>query len=149
MNTTGIITMSMRELDRLRVIQAVAERRLKPGRAAVRLGLTVRQVERLLWRYREHGALGVASGKRGRASNRKLDDVLAQRAVNIIRERYADFGPTLAREKLVECHGIRLAKETVRQLMIDAATVGAQTPASAQGPSAPHAPLVPGRVDPD
>ena len=37
MNTNGTITMSMRELDRLKVIQAVAEARLKPGRAAERL----------------------------------------------------------------------------------------------------------------
>lgn len=36
------------------------------------------------------------------------------------RERYANFGPTLACEKLWECHGIRLAKETVRRLMTDA-----------------------------
>jgi len=121
MSPNPTVSLTMREWDRLKVIEAVVQTGLKPGRAAVRLGLTVRQVERLVWRYREHGALGVASGKRGRASNRKLDDVLAQRAVNIIRERYADFGPTLAREKLVECHGIRLAKETVRQLMIDAA----------------------------
>nr|WP_250537278.1 helix-turn-helix domain-containing protein [Caballeronia sp. AZ10_KS36] len=47
MNSTGTITMSMRELDRLKVIQAVAEQRLKPGRAAARLDLSVRQVERL------------------------------------------------------------------------------------------------------
>ncbi|SPB13765.1 Sea27 [Caballeronia novacaledonica] len=47
MNTTGTITMSMRELDRLRVIQAVAERQLEPGRAAERLGLCERQIERL------------------------------------------------------------------------------------------------------
>ena len=44
----------------------------------------------------------------------------ADRALSIIRERYADFGPTLACEKLVECHGIQLAKETVRHLMTDA-----------------------------
>ncbi|VXC96184.1 hypothetical protein BURKHO8Y_70088 [Burkholderia sp. 8Y] len=68
-------------------------------------------------RYREHGLPGVASGKRGQPGNRKRDDALAQRAVSIIRERYADFGPTLAREKLDECHGIRLAKETVRDIL--------------------------------
>ncbi|WP_118186248.1 ISNCY family transposase, partial [Paraburkholderia phosphatilytica] len=45
---------------------------------------------------------------------------LRGRVIAIIRERYADFGPTLAREKLVECHGIRLAKETLRQWMYDA-----------------------------
>jgi hypothetical protein len=40
--------------------------------------------------------------------------------VSIIRERYQDFGPTLACEKLRELHGIVLAKDTVRQLMLDA-----------------------------
>jgi hypothetical protein len=49
-----------------------------------------------------------------------LDAVTADRALSIIRDRYADFGPTLACEKLYECHGIGLAKETVRRLMTDA-----------------------------
>lgn len=48
----GTITMSMRELDRLTVIQAVIEERLMPWRAAERLGLSRRQVERLANRYR-------------------------------------------------------------------------------------------------
>lgn len=114
------VSLTMREWDRLKVIEAVVETGLKPGRAAERLGLTVRQIERLVARYRERGVQGVASGKRGRPGNRKLDGALAQRAVSIIRERYADFGPTLAREKLEQCHGIRLAKETVRHLMTEA-----------------------------
>jgi transposase len=114
------VTLNMRELDRLKMIQAVVELRLKPGRAAERLGLTVRQIERLVIRYQESGAAGLASRKRGRQGNRRLDDDLAQRAPEIIRERYADFGPTLACEKLYECHGIRLARETVRRLMTDA-----------------------------
>lgn len=37
-----LVTLNMRELDRLKVIQAVVDRVLKPGRAAERLGLTVR-----------------------------------------------------------------------------------------------------------
>jgi hypothetical protein len=40
MNVTGTITMTMREVDRLKVIEAVVEQRLKPWRAAERLGLT-------------------------------------------------------------------------------------------------------------
>ncbi|WP_322091844.1 ISNCY family transposase [Paraburkholderia bannensis] len=120
MQPAELVTLTMRELDRLKVIQAVLETGLKPGRAAERLGLSVRQVERLVIRYREHGPTGVASGRRGRPGNRKLDEGLALRALTIIRERYADFGPTLAREKLAECHGIQLAKETVRKLMTHA-----------------------------
>lgn len=120
MRTTALVTLNMRELDRLKVVQAVVEMGLKPGRAAERLGLTVRQVERLVTRYRELGAAGLASRKRGRRGNRRLSEELACRALAIIRERYADFGPTLACEKLYECHSIQLAKETVRKLMTDA-----------------------------
>jgi transposase len=120
MHPATLVTLNMRELDRLKVIQAVVDRVLKPGRAAERLGLTVRQIERLVTRYRESGAAGLVSRKRGRPGNRRLDDDEARRARAIIRERYTDFGPTLACEKLYECHGIRLAKETVRRLMTDA-----------------------------
>lgn len=120
MKPATLVTLNMRELDRLKVIQAVVDMGLKPGRAAERLGLTVRQIERLAARYRESGALGVASRKRDTPGNRKLDEGLALRALTIIRERYADFGPTLACEKLRECHGLVLSKETVRHLMTDA-----------------------------
>jgi transposase len=120
MRAAELVTLNMRELDRLKVIQAIAELGLKPGRAAERLGLSVRQVERLVIRYRASGAAGLCSGRRDRPGNRKLDEGLAVRAVTIIRERYADFGPTLACEKLHECHGVTLSKETVRHLMTDA-----------------------------
>ena len=46
------ITRHMRDLDRLKTIQAVMDREMKPGRAAERLGLSVRQIERLVIRYR-------------------------------------------------------------------------------------------------
>src|ERR1700740_3576448 len=128
MNAATLVSLNMRELDRLKVIQAIVEMGLKPGRAAERLGLTVRQVERLGTRYREAGAGGPASRKQGNPGNRKLDEGLALRALTIIRERYADFGPTLACEKLRECHGIRLAKGTVRHLMTDAGLGVPRTP---------------------
>ncbi|SEA77289.1 ISNCY family transposase [Paraburkholderia sartisoli] len=120
MRAAELVTLNMRELDRLKVIQAIVELGLKPGRAAERLGLSVRQVERLVIRYRTSGAAGLCSGRRDRPGNRKLDEGLAVRALTIIRERYVDFGPTLACEKLHECHGITLSKETVRHLMTEA-----------------------------
>jgi transposase len=120
MKPATLVTLNMRELDRLKVIQAVVNMGLKPGRAAERLGVTVRQVERLVWRYRESGAAGLTSRKRNKPGNRKLDEGLALRALTLIRERYLDFGPTLACEKLRECHGLVLSKETVRHLMTDA-----------------------------
>lgn len=120
MAATERITMTMRELDRFKVIQDVADGKLKPWRAAERLELTSRQVRRLVARLREHGPVGLVSGHRSKPGNRRLDPGAADRALSIIRDRYADFGPTLACEKLWECHGIRLAKETVRKLMTEA-----------------------------
>ncbi|MBN3856683.1 ISNCY family transposase [Paraburkholderia sp. Ac-20340] len=120
MTCTGMITMSMRELDRLKVIEAVAEARLMPWRAAERLGISRRQVQRLVLRFRQSGACGLISQRRGHVGNHQLPEGLAQRALAIVRERYADFGPTLAAEKLAECHGIVLSRETLRKLMTDA-----------------------------
>jgi transposase len=108
----------MRDLDRLKTIQAVIDREMKPGRAAERLGVSVRQIERLVIRYRAEGPVGLISRHRNRTGDRALKAPLAESIVAILRERYPDFGPTLAAEKLQSRHGLTVAKETVRQLQI-------------------------------
>jgi hypothetical protein len=120
MAATDRITMTMRELDRFKVIQSVVDGVLKPWRAAERLSLTTRQVRRLAARLREQGPPGLISGRCAKPGNHRIDAGIAVRAMAIIKERYADFGPTLACEKLRECHGLTLSKETVRHLMTDA-----------------------------
>lgn len=111
-------TRQMRDLERLKTIQAVIDRDLKPGRAAERLGMSVRQIERLVLRYRAEGPVGLISRHRHRAGNRALKPGVAEHVLGILREQYPDFGPTLACEKLRSRHQIDLAKETVRQLQI-------------------------------
>jgi Homeodomain-like domain len=118
MDRTPKVTLTMRELDRLKTIQAVTERRLKQYQAAERLGMTTRQVRRLVERYLEAGPVGLISRARNQPGNRRLKADVADRAFAILRERYADFGPTLAAEKLRERHGVDLAVETVRSLMV-------------------------------
>ena len=88
--------------------------------AASLLGLSPRQVFRLLARFRAEGAPGLASRRRGRPSNRRLPASVREAALAAVRERYADFGPTLAAEKLDEAHDIRLSRETLRQWMAEA-----------------------------
>ncbi len=112
-----VITVSMREIDRLKAVQAVVDGQLRPGVAAERLEITDRQFRRLLERYRQEGPSGLVSRKRGRPSNNRLSNEREVAALGLIREHYADFGPTLACEKLREAHGLSLAKETVRRLM--------------------------------
>ncbi|OXI90559.1 hypothetical protein CFB40_09455 [Burkholderia sp. AU31652] len=55
MQPAGLVTLTMRELDRLKVIQAVVDTGLKPGRAAERQALTTRRIRRFVGRPREHG----------------------------------------------------------------------------------------------
>jgi transposase InsO family protein len=88
--------------------------------AAAVLGLKRRQVFRLFVRMRAEGASGIVSRKRGRPSNRRHSVALREQIIAIVREHYHDFGPTLAREYLIERHGITVACETLRQLMITA-----------------------------
>ena len=120
MNDLGLITMSLREADRFKVIQATAEGLLPQWRAAERLDLTTRQVRRLVQRWRMDGPTGLLSRQRGQLGHRQLPRMLEAQARALIQAHYADFGPTLACEKLRERHGIDLAKETVRRIMIDA-----------------------------
>lgn len=120
MGRPDTITMSMRELDRCKVIEAVVRDGLMVWRAAEKLGISRRQVERLAQRYRQDGPQGLVSRRWGQSGHNQLSPGLESRARGLIRDSYADFGPTLAAEKLRERHGIDLAKETVRRIMIDA-----------------------------
>ena len=112
------VLMSGGELDRLEVVRKVVAKRLTQREAALRLGLSVRQVKRLVRRYRDGGRAGLVSRRRGRRPNNALDPALRDEVMEWMRTRYADFGPTLAREKLTEVHGYRLSVETLRQWMM-------------------------------
>lgn len=111
--------MSIKELNRVKLVQDVLDGMMKPGLAARQMDVTPRHFRRILERYRAEGAAGLVSKSRNRPSNHRLPQGLGGKAIAIIRQDYPDFGPTFAAEKLREQHGVNLSKETVRQLMID------------------------------
>jgi hypothetical protein len=115
-----VITMSRDELTRLRVLIDVADGRLSVADATGLIGVGRRQVYRLLQAFRADGPDGLISRKRGGPSNRALGAVFRETVLAIVLEHYADFGPTLAAEKLSELHGLDLGVETLRQWMIGA-----------------------------
>jgi transposase len=73
--------MSGKERDRLKVMAALGARRLRQGQAARLLRLSVRQVRRILARYRAEGDAGLVHRARGRPSNRRLPETLRRRAI--------------------------------------------------------------------
>jgi transposase len=86
--------------------------------AAQLLGRSERQVWRFLKAFRSAGAAGLISKKRGRPSHRKAAAAVRTAALWIVRHNYADFGPTLAAEKLAGEHGFSFSSETLRKWMI-------------------------------
>ncbi len=100
------------------MLRDLDEGRLTTEAARQLLALSRRQLFRVLQAYRADGAAGLISRKRGRPSNRKSPDSLRRSALAIVRERYADFGPTFAAEKLAALHEIEISHETLRKWMI-------------------------------
>jgi len=114
----SLLIMSKAELNRVEVIQKILEKRLSQVAACDYLHLSSRQIRRLVRKFEKDGVEGLLSKKRGRSSNNKISKAKMDYALSIIKQYYADFGPTLAAEKLREKHEIKLSVETVRSLMI-------------------------------
>jgi predicted ArsR family transcriptional regulator len=117
---TERITLSQRERDRLKVLHEVQQKQLTQVGAAERLKVSDRHVRRMLLGLRERGDRSLVHGLRGRPSNRKLATRFEQKILARLRQRYADFGPTLAAEHLAQ-EGFSVSRETLRKWMTQAA----------------------------
>jgi len=115
-----VVSMSKKEFDRLEVLLGVRSGRLRVADACELLGLKRRQVFRLLAGLKHGGAASLVSRRRGGPSNNRLPEAYRELALSLVREQYADFGPTLAAEKLAEVHGCAISRETLRVWMIAA-----------------------------
>lgn len=113
------ITLSRKEVDRLAVARQLDERLITQADAARQLGVSVRQVKRILRRYREQGPAGVVSAHRGRAATNRVGDEIRRHAIKLLKARYEGFGPVLAHEKLTEQHGVECSRETLRKWMLE------------------------------
>jgi hypothetical protein len=114
-----IIPMKRQDAERLRIIQKVLDEDLTQVEAGACLNLEERQIRRLVKRVRVEGPAGIIHKSRGRASSRRLGSALKARILDLIKRRYADFGPTLAVETLAEKREAHVSRETVRKWMIE------------------------------
>lgn len=111
------LSMSNQEIKRLELMRQLSDKTLTQAQVGEVLGVSERQVRRLLRRYEALGASGLISGHRGKPSNRRYDQTIKQAIMASVRQRYSDFGPTLAAEYLLE-EGYEVSKETLRQWMV-------------------------------
>lgn len=117
-----MLTLSQNGRDRLVVLHQLQQHQLSLTEGARRLGVGLRHARRFLRRFEREGDAVVVHGLRGRASNRRLDDGLRERALaKAGEERYEDFGPTLLSEHLARDPAIGLVHHsTLRLWMVEA-----------------------------
>src|ERR1700722_52007 len=114
-----VLSMSKQEFSRLDVLLRIQSGRLRVADACALMGLRRRQVFRLLRGLQRDGATSLLSKRRGQPSNHRLPPEVRTLALSIVRERFVDFGPTFAAEKLAELHGCSVSRETLRGWMIE------------------------------
>ena len=113
------ITMSQGELKRLHVIQRAIDRIITQRDAAESVGISLRQAQRIVRRVRLEGNKGVIHRLRGTHSNRVISDKIKDKVLRLFKDKYSDFGPTLAAEKLFERDKVKVNDETLRLWLIE------------------------------
>ena len=114
-----IISMSKKEIRKYDIIKKVINQELNGAQASKLLGVTTRQIRRLKRKVEEFGAEGLVHAGRGKTGNRSMPEKEREKIKRLLHERYFDFGPLFASEKLEETHGIIRDKGTIRSIMIE------------------------------
>ncbi len=118
---TDQLLMTQKERDRLVALKKAKKKLITQKEAAAEIGVSERQVRRMLGKLGERGDGSVIHASRGRRSNRKLDEQVRKRAIEILsQEVYRGFGPTLAAEYLAKKHKLKVGRETLRGWMMEA-----------------------------
>jgi transposase len=115
----GRLPMGQKELLRSKVLEMVKQEKMTLKEAAVTLRVSYRQALRLYKVYRKEGDPGLIHGNCGKKSNNRLKEGIREGAVKAYRERYSDFGPTFAAEKLAEEEGIQISVSSLRNLLVE------------------------------
>ena len=99
-------------------IMEMVKRELKALKAAsLELGISYSQAKRIYRRYLLGGDEALIHGNIGKPSNNKIDEQVVKKAVGLYREKYYDFGPTLAQETLFERDGLAISVSTLRRAL--------------------------------
>ncbi|MCY3956511.1 MAG: helix-turn-helix domain-containing protein [Nitrospira sp.] len=107
--------------------------------------MTKKAIASLVRQYPTQGAAGLVSRRRGQRPHNALAPALREQVLAVVRERYPDFAPTLAHEKLTEAHGYTFSVETLRQWVITAGLWQAQRRRPRSKPAPDHPWCQPGR----
>lgn len=109
-----MITMSRKDAKRLHIIHQALDKKITQAEAASLIGLTDRQIRRMVKRILAEGDEGICHRTRGKTSNHRIPKKIKEKALKLFKEKYKDFNLVHATEKLFEVHGITINDETLR-----------------------------------
>ena len=113
-----ILILNRKEQIRLTVLNQTEKNQLTMSKAASLLGLSERQVWRLLRAYRKEGAQGLAHGNRGRKPTNAIPEELRQTVLSLAATKYKGFNHLHFQEKLAECEEICLSRSSIRNILV-------------------------------
>ena len=125
------VTMNNKEIKRISVMQRMEDQKITGREASQHLGVTIRQVRRLIARYREQGAEGLIHGNRGRPAHNRIEAEVRLKIQGLAEEAYADYNDSHFTEELVEVHGVQVSRSTVRRIRRE---LGQQSPRKHRSP---------------
>jgi len=112
------LKMTVKEADKYALMKQIASQKITIIKASQEMGISYRHARRLWSRYQREGPKGLVSQRKGQPSNNRIAEEVKEKVIVLLREKYADYGPTLAKEKLQDKHSYCLSKETVRRIMM-------------------------------
>lgn len=111
--------MTIKELNRHSIVKKLLDKEINGTSAAELLKLSVRQVRRLKRKVKKLGSKALIHASRGKPGNRRIPDEERKTIADILKQKYPDFKPTFASEKLKENHNIGRDPKTIRAIMIE------------------------------
>jgi transposase len=110
------VTLSQKELQRVKVIENAVTGKLTVTEAAQLLQLSERHVKRLKRRHSESGEW-VHHGNRGRSPANAIADEIRQKVVELAGGKYAGFNDSHLQEKLASREDITLSRPSVQRIL--------------------------------
>jgi len=110
------ITLTMKEINRLKVLSMLEEQLITRAEAAEKLNVSQRQVYRIQKSYREKGDQGLVHGNRGKPSQRRIGKEVRDKIQNLLNETYSDYNTLIFQEILSEQFGINMSYSTLQSI---------------------------------
>lgn len=113
-----MVNLTMKEINRYKVISEIMEGYLRVKEAAEILGVCERQIYRLKKRVKQEGARGIVHRSRGKSRVRWLTQEIKDKIIEFYSTKYEGFNITHMTEHLAYDEGIRVSRESVRKMLL-------------------------------